>query len=152
MFKINTIFVIIVIKTMPRHKHQRNIVSPPIMLGFKPFGIPSKSLETIYLHYDEYEALRLLDYKGLNQENASKQMEISRPTLTRIYELARKKIACAFVEGKAIRIEGGEVEFEKNWFRCKHCHCLKTENEPHVNCPKNNTEKKCEFESVHGHE
>ncbi len=125
---------------MPRPKHFRSITSPPIMLGYKPFGIPLHALETITLHFDEYESLKLLDYTGMNQEDAAKQMQVSRPTLTRIYEQARKKLATAFVEGKAIRIEGGEVTFDKAWFRCKHCHRLTSEKESHPRCPKNSSD------------
>ena len=49
--------------------------------------------------FDDTEAVRLLDYEGLMQEEAADRMNISRP-LTRIYENARKTIAQAFVEGK----------------------------------------------------
>lgn len=61
------------------------------------------------LTLDEYEAMNLLDYQGLGQEEAAVLMEISRPTVTRIYAGARKKIAQALTEGLAIQIEGGPV-------------------------------------------
>ena len=70
---------------MSRPKQFRKIVSPPLMTGFKPFGIPRAQLEEVVLHYDEYEAVRLLDYEGLMQEQAAERMNVSRPTLTRIY-------------------------------------------------------------------
>ena len=109
---------------MPRPKQFRKIVSPPLMTGFKPFGIPRAQLEEVVLHYDEYEAVRLLDYEGLMQEQAAEKMNVSRPTLTRIYESARKTIAKAFVEGKMIVIEGGNVDFGRQWFRCRKCYKL----------------------------
>jgi predicted DNA-binding protein (UPF0251 family) len=104
------------------------------MQGFKPFGIPRKDLETVVLKFDEYEAIRLLDYDGLMQEQAAIQMNVSRPTLTRIYENARKTIAKALVEGKMIVIEGGNVDFGKKWFRCRKCHKLVDGIENHVPC------------------
>ena len=104
------------------------------MLGYKPFGIPKKELSSIILLYDEYEAIRLLDYLGMNQEQAAERMDVSRPTLTRIYENARKTIAEAFVNGKMILIEGGEVSFDKQWFRCKHCYKLVAGLENHIKC------------------
>ena len=104
---------------MSRPKQFRKIVSPPLMAGFKPFGIPRAQLEEVVLHYDEYETVRLLDYEGLMQEQAAERMNVSRPTLTRIYESARKTIAKAFVEGKMIVIEGGNVDFGRQWFRCR---------------------------------
>ena len=119
---------------MPRPQQNRRILSPPLMQGFKPFGIPRKDLETVVLKFDEYEAIRLLDYDGLMQEQAAIQMNVSRPTLTRIYENARKTIAQALVEGKMIAIEGGNVDFGKKWFRCRKCHKLVDGIENHVPC------------------
>ena len=119
---------------MSRPQQNRRILSPPLMQVFKPFGIPRKDLETVVLKYDEYEAIRLLDYDGLMQEQAAIQMNVSRPTLTRIYENARKTIAQALVEGKMIAIEGGNVDFGKKWFRCRKCHKLVDGIENHVPC------------------
>lgn len=128
--KSNLIFYNIV----PRPKQHRTISSPPIMQGYKPFGIPRNALESITLLYDEYETIRLLDYLGMNQEQAAEQMKVSRPTLTRIYEKARKTIADAFVNGKMIIIEGGEVSFDKQWFRCRRCFKLVAGLENHIKC------------------
>jgi uncharacterized protein len=121
-------------KAVPRPKHHRTIAVPPIMLGYKPFGIPRTALESVTLHYDEYEAIRLLDHLDLNQEQAAEHMNVSRPTLTRIYESARKTIAEAFVTGKMITIEGGEVSFDKQWFRCKRCYKLVAGLDNHTKC------------------
>lgn len=119
---------------MPRPKQDRKISVPPLMQGFKPFGIPRRMLDSVSLLFDEYEAVRLLDYDGLNQEQAAERMQISRPTLTRIYEKARKTIATAFVEGKMITIEGGNVQFDKQWYRCKRCYKLVDGIENHKAC------------------
>jgi uncharacterized protein len=119
---------------MPRPQQFRKIASPPLMQGFKPFGIPGKELEAVALRFDEYEAIRLLDHEGFMQEQAAEQMNVSRPTLTRIYEKARKTIAKALVEGKMIVIEGGNVDFGKEWFRCRKCHKLVDGLENHVPC------------------
>ena len=73
---------------MPRPKRNRCIEHPPIMEGFKPFGIPMTKLEPIILLYEEYESMRLADYEGLTQAQAAEQMQVSRPTFTRIYEKA----------------------------------------------------------------
>ena len=77
------------------------------MEGFKPFGIPILNLDPVILLYEEHESIRLMDYEGLTQEQSAEIMDVSRPTFTRIYEKARRSIAKAFVEGKAIFIEGG---------------------------------------------
>jgi predicted DNA-binding protein (UPF0251 family) len=91
------------------------------MEGFKPFGIPMRQLESITLLYEEYEAIRLADYEDLNQVDAAQKMNISRPTFTRLYDKARKKISKAFVEGKAIIIKGGTYETENYWYKCDDC-------------------------------
>lgn len=119
---------------MPRPKQNRILSTPPIMQGYKPFGIPRSALESVTLLYDEYEAIRLLDYLGMNQEQAAAQMNVSRPTLTRIYEKARRTIAEAFVKGKMILIVGGEVSFDKQWYRCRRCFKLVDGLENHTKC------------------
>ena len=71
---------------MPRPKRYRTIENPPIMEGFKPFGISMTDLEPVILLFEEYESMRLADYLGLTQEQAAEKMNVSRPTFTRIYE------------------------------------------------------------------
>jgi uncharacterized protein len=109
---------------MPRPKRKRNVTHPPLMEGFKPFGVPVSDLEPVILFFEEYEALRLLDYMGMTQLEAAHEMAVSRPTLTRIYEKARRTIAEAFVEGKAVFIEGGDFHTDEFWYRCETCHKL----------------------------
>jgi uncharacterized protein len=109
---------------MPRPKRKRIVNHPPMMEGFKPFGIPITDLEPVILFYEEYETIRLLDYMGMTQLQAAMEMAVSRPTLTRIYEKARRTIAEAFVEGKAIFIAGGDYHTEEFWYRCEECHNL----------------------------
>ncbi len=66
-------------------------------------------LEAI-LTVDEFEAIRLKDFEGLDQEPAAKKMNISQPTFNRLLKSARKNIADALVNGKAIRIQGGNYK------------------------------------------
>ncbi len=109
---------------MPRPKRKRNVTHPPRMEGFKPFGIPISDIEPVILFFEEYEAIRLLDYMGMTQLQAAQEMAVSRPTLTRIYEKARRTIAEAFVDGKAIFIGGGDYHTDEYWYRCEACHKL----------------------------
>lgn len=74
---------------------------------FKPVGVPMPELESVVLKVEELEALRLADLEGLEQEEAAKEMGVSRKTLWRELRSARKKIADALTNGKAIQIEGG---------------------------------------------
>jgi len=94
---------------MPRPCKNRLIGIQPISVIYKPAGIPTRQLEWVTLALDEFEAIRLLDHLGMDQERAAAAMGISRPTVTRIYASARQKIANALVLGQAICIEGGPV-------------------------------------------
>ena len=95
---------------MPRPISPREIDEPPEATWFKPTGIPMRELEEVVLTFDEIEALRLADAEGLYQEQVAEQMKVSRPTVGRILASARKKVAEALVQGKAIRMEGGSVQ------------------------------------------
>ena len=67
-------------------------------------------LKEISLSVEEYEVLRLVDLEEINQLDACKKMKISQPTLSRILKSAHKKVSEAIVEGKAIRVQGGNFE------------------------------------------
>jgi len=51
---------------------------------------------------DEVEALRLVYLEDLTQDEAAAKMGVSRGTLWRIVEAARKKLVQALVEGRPI--------------------------------------------------
>ena len=110
----------------PRPFRLRKISNPPVVSGFKPYGYKKNQgrNESIFLHLEEYEALRLCDFEMLNHQQASVLMAVSRPTLTRIYSRARQKVAEALVLGKQIIIEGGKVYFDSEWFSCHTCGCF----------------------------
>ena len=98
---------------MPRPKCCRHVCGVPDKNYFKPRGIPASELEEVVLNLDEYEAIRLADYEQLYQEEAATRMNISRQTFGRIIEAAHKKIADVLMNGKALKIEGGEVAFHE---------------------------------------
>lgn len=65
----------------------------------------------IVLKLEEFEAIRLKDFQGLTQEEAAQKMGVSQPTFHRTLVSARKKIADALANGKALRVEGGDYKF-----------------------------------------
>lgn len=73
-----------------------------------PVGQPKPP---IFMTYEEFEALRLVDYEGLTQEEAGKRMGVSRGTVWRALSSARKKVSQMLVEGRELIIlaEGNEV-------------------------------------------
>ena len=107
---------------MPRRKRLRRIVAPPGFKGYRPYGHMRGRMDHIELLYEEYEAIKLADYDGLNHQEASVLMGISRPTFARIYEIARKKIARALVETREIRSASGNAWMDESWFLCEDCH------------------------------
>lgn len=119
---------------MARPRKARKIINPPKMKGFRPFGMQSCVKESVRLKFEEYESLRLINYEMLPQDVAARQMNISRPTFTRIYNRALKVIAKSFVEGKAVNIEGGNYLLDKDWYRCRKCYKLIQGLENHYKC------------------
>lgn len=105
---------------MPRKKRDRRLLAPPAIKGLSVYG-PRNRSEQIMLFFEEYESIKLLDYDNLTQEEAAVCMNVSRPTLTRIYESARNKVARSMVEGKDLMIRGGNFQFDDNWFYCNTC-------------------------------
>jgi len=87
-----------------RRRRARCIGFDPIHLCFKPCGVRGRGLETIELQADELEALRLMDYEGLYQEECAERMGISRTTLSRTLAEARRKVADALLNGKRLVI------------------------------------------------
>jgi len=98
---------------MPRPRKCRRIWFEPTITYFKPAGVRMIDLEESVLTHDELEAVRLKDLEELDQKEVAKKMNISQPTFHRLVLSARKKIADALVNGKAIRIHGGNFEFRR---------------------------------------
>jgi predicted DNA-binding protein (UPF0251 family) len=106
---------------MARPPKSRKVSFLPNLTYFKPAGAPLKDLEEESLRYEELEAIRLKDLQGLEQEACAERMGVSRPTFHRIITSARHKLARALVEGKAIRIEGGNYKLITDHLRCSEC-------------------------------
>jgi predicted DNA-binding protein (UPF0251 family)/predicted Fe-Mo cluster-binding NifX family protein len=90
---------------MPRPQKCRRVCREPEYTCFMPEGI--RDGQDAMLTVDEYEVLKLVDYQRRTHEQCAAQMDISRTTVTEIYENARYKVADALVNGKRIVIGGG---------------------------------------------
>lgn len=122
---------------MPRPQRCRKICDRPAFTGFSP----DESTETqcIILTYDEYEVIRLVDLEKQTHEQCAKQMEISRSTVTEIYESAREKIADSIVNGHRLKIDGGNYRFcdgNSKWCYKKHCQKQKEKENKNIIIPK----------------
>lgn len=110
---------------MPRPVKWRKVEFIPKETYFLPcsHGKCSRFAEIgeIQLKVEELEAMRLKDIEGLNQEECAERMEISRQTFQNIIDEARKKVAQALIEGKAISVGGGHYTRNICRFRCREC-------------------------------
>jgi predicted DNA-binding protein (UPF0251 family) len=102
---------------MPRPRRCRRVGFQPDINYFKPAGVRLVDLEESILTVEELEAIRLNDLLELDQVESAKKMNISQPTFHRLLIEARKKIANALINGKAIRIQGGNFKFSKGFGR-----------------------------------
>lgn len=108
---------------MVRPQKNRIVAFNPDVSYFKPRGIPMLELDEVQLKVDEREAIRLSDLLGLSHEEAGRHMGVSRATFGRIVQHARKAVADALINGKAINIEGGNYKIidGPRVFQCDHC-------------------------------
>jgi len=88
-----------------RKRKDRNIDADFSEVCFKPCDIERKDLERVVIFEDEMEAIRLADLESMYQQECSEKMGISRTTFSRLVESARKKIADALLNQKAIRVK-----------------------------------------------
>lgn len=111
------------VSTMPRPKKCRKVCQMPQIREFHPLGRACGD-PAVILTVDEYEAIRLIDRQGFSQEECSAYMQVARTTVQLIYNSARKKIAEALVEGRVLRIEGGDYQLcsgEEEYCGCGGC-------------------------------
>ena len=93
---------------MPRKQRCRRIGSFPNCFEFSPEELATGA--PVVMTLDEFETIRLLDREGLTQEQCAERMGVSRPTVTAIYDSARKKVAEALVDGKRLLLRGGSYQ------------------------------------------
>ncbi len=95
---------------MARPRKWRRVCALPDNSHFGPLNKPLDHDHFVIMSVDEYETVRLIDLEGLTQEECAERMNVARTTVQRIYSDARKKVAESLVEGKVLRIEGGDYE------------------------------------------
>ncbi len=95
---------------MPRPRKWRKVCCLPDSNKFGPLDSPNQEMMFVNMTVDEYETIRLIDLEGLSQEECATQMNVARTTVQGIYSDARKKIAESLVNGKVLRIEGGDYK------------------------------------------
>lgn len=89
-----------------RPKKYRIVKQDPRISQFSPRGKAGRPNEA-NLAMDEFEAIRLADFLGLNQKESAKSMHVSQQTFSRILKKAHKTVADGIISGKIIKIQGG---------------------------------------------
>ena len=110
---------------MPRPTKCRRICAVPKLDEFGPLHL-QKEREPVVLSVDEYEVIRLIDSLEMNQEECAAQMEVARTTVQAIYTSARRKIADALVNGRLLKIVGGNYRVCPNQRECCRRRCPQT--------------------------
>ncbi|MBO4383867.1 MAG: DUF134 domain-containing protein [Clostridia bacterium] len=90
---------------MPRPIRCRKIGCLPVYRSFSPDD--AEADETVSVTLDEFETMRLIDGEGLTQAECAERMNVSRTTVTAVYESARRTIADALINGKRLIVTGG---------------------------------------------
>lgn len=106
---------------MPRPRKCRRVEFIPNIISFVPEGNLQNNDIVIYMTLEELEAIRLMDLVELDQIKSAEKMNISRGTMQRILNSARKKVADSLINGKKIIISGGDYEISSCKFICKKC-------------------------------
>lgn len=92
---------------MSRPEKCRRICSHPVVRAFAPTDRAANG--EVILGFDEYETIRMIDGFGHSQAACAQKMGVSRATIARIYAAARQKLAEALINGRGLKIEGGDV-------------------------------------------
>lgn len=95
---------------MPRPRKWRKVCCLPERNLYGPRNGPDLESEITIMTVEEYETIRLIDLDGLTQEECSERMDVARTTVQRIYNDARKKVADSLVNGKVLKIQGGDYK------------------------------------------
>lgn len=106
---------------MARPTKWRQIEHIPTVKNFIPSDQGTTEFEEKILKLEELEAIRLKDLESMEQGECAEKMQVSRPTFQRILLSARKKVADSLINGKAIRIEGGNFTRNICAVRCLEC-------------------------------
>ncbi len=90
-----------------RPQKTRIIRGRPTWRRYRPEG--SADAPEMDLSLDMFEAMRLVDAEGQNQDEAARGMGVSTATLCRLLGEARRRVATALRDGWTLHCDGGNV-------------------------------------------
>ena len=118
---------------MPRPCKRRRVCGHPSCGRFGP-AEQARGQPEVLMGLDEFETIRLMDLEGLTQEQAAGRMGVARATVQAIYNSARQKLALCLVQGRELRIDGGEYQLcpgPEGGCGCPRCSRKKAEGADH---------------------
>jgi len=111
--------------TVARPRKWRRVCCLPETHLFGPLNENFFEKDPIVMTVEEYETIRSIDLEGMTQEECAERMNVARTTVQRIYSEAREKIAESLINGKILKIEGGNYrlcdERERQAYSCRRC-------------------------------
>ncbi|HSN95422.1 MAG TPA: NifB/NifX family molybdenum-iron cluster-binding protein [Anaerolineaceae bacterium] len=97
---------------MPRPIRLKTIRDWPQALAFTASDEQNpEDKPSITLNLEEWECLRLVDYQGMDQDEAAKSLDVSRQLLQMLLRSARQKVARALVEVLPLYIRDGHYTY-----------------------------------------
>ncbi len=110
---------------MPRPRKQKLICSLPSCSTFAPCPSSNRNEgEAVVMSLEEYETIRLIDLNNMDQAQCAEEMGVARSTVQRLYMDARRKIAGCIVEGRKLKISGGDYTLcakREDPAKCQNC-------------------------------
>ncbi|MHA2288659.1 MAG: DUF134 domain-containing protein [Promethearchaeota archaeon] len=108
---------------MGRQTSTRYVKNPPHNFYFPSDTEDPTVNNFVGLTIAEFEAMRLKHYISLNQKDSADNMSVSQPTFSRILDKAHQKVTQALIEGKEIRVYGGNINLKKAFkgYGCLNC-------------------------------
>ena len=95
---------------MARPRKWRKVCCLPKRKRFGPLDNALGQTCFITMTIEEYETIRLIDNEEFTQERCAGQMNVARTTVQGLYNVARKKLADALINGKVLLIGGGDYK------------------------------------------
>lgn len=126
---------------MPRPRKWKRVGYIPDIKVFGPLNIDNTNNEIITLNVEELESMRLMDLEGLDQIACADRMGVARSTFQRIYSDAKRKMTDSLVNGKVLKIEGGNYTLNICKLFCENCgyswdESFENTKEETIKCPK----------------
>ena len=92
---------------MPRPQKSRRICCYPDYWSFAPDQDTAN--DTVTMSLDEFETIRSVDYQGKTQEECAHNMNVSRTTVTAIYDSAERSLLRLWSRANASSFRAGII-------------------------------------------